>query len=259
VTVPAFSSTAVANTFSISGTISGSGGNGATVALSGASTATTTANSSGAYTFTGLANGTYAVTPSNSGFSFSPTVQTATVNGANVTVPAFSSTAVANTFSISGTISGSGGNGATVALSGASTATTSANSSGAYTFTGLANGTYTVTPSLTGFTFGPASQPVTVNGANVTALAFSSTIAVAHSATMTWTASASSVTGYNVYRGSVSGGPYSIVNTSLVTTLTYTDSTVQAGQTYFYVTTSVDSAGTESTFSNEVSGTIPTP
>jgi len=37
---------------------------------------------------------------------------------------------------------------------------------------GLANGNYTVTPSTAGFTIGPDSQVVTVNGANVTAVTF---------------------------------------------------------------------------------------
>ena len=77
------------------------------------------------------------------------------------------------TYSISGTISGSGGNGATVTLTGASTATVTADASGNYSFTGLANGSYTVTPSKPGFTFTPASQGVTVNNANVTGVNFS--------------------------------------------------------------------------------------
>ena len=156
-------------TYTISGTISGTGGNGATVTLSGPASATVTANSSGAYTFTGLTNGTYTVTPSMTGFSFSPTSQTVTVNGANVTAVNFSTV----TYTISGTISGTGGNGATVTLSGAASASVTANSSGAYTFTGMANGSYTVTPSMTGFTFTPASQAVTVSSANVTGVNFS--------------------------------------------------------------------------------------
>ena len=36
-------------------------------------------------------------------------------------------------------------------------------------------------------------------------------------------------------------------------------SSVQAGQTYFYVTTAVDGAGKESTFSNQTQAVIPTP
>ena len=47
-----------------------------------------------------------------------------------------------------------------------------ADANGNYSFTGLANGSYTVTPSKTGYTFSPANQSVTVNGANVTAVNF---------------------------------------------------------------------------------------
>ena len=82
---------------------------------------------------------------------------------------------------------------------------------------------------------------------------------VSHSVTLNWTASISTVTGYNVYRSTVSGGPYTKLNSTLVTTTQYTDSTVQAGQTYYYVITSVDSSNVESTYSNQVSATIPTP
>jgi len=39
----------------------------------------------------------------------------------------------------------------------------------------------------------------------------------------------------------------------------FTDSSVQAGQTYFYTVTAVDSVGTESARSNEVQATVPTP
>ena len=74
-----------AKTFSLSGNITPSSvGNGTTVALSGPASATTTGNSSGAYIFSGLANGTYAVTPSRSGYSFSPSVQSVSINGADV-------------------------------------------------------------------------------------------------------------------------------------------------------------------------------
>jgi hypothetical protein len=76
--------------------------------------------------------------------------------------------------SISGVISGTGGNGATVALSGAATANVTADGSGNYTFTGLANGAYTVTPSKSGFTFNPTSQNVTLNNLNVSMVNFTS-------------------------------------------------------------------------------------
>ena len=152
-----------ATMYTISGTISGAGGSGATVNLTGASTATVTANSSGVYSFT-VVNGTYTVTPVKTGYVFSPTSQSVTVSNGNRTAN-FSSSA---TYTITGTISGAGGSGATVSLTGTSTATVTANSSGVYSFT-VVNGTYTVTPTKTGYTFTPASQSVTVSGASKTA------------------------------------------------------------------------------------------
>jgi Abnormal spindle-like microcephaly-assoc'd, ASPM-SPD-2-Hydin/Protein of unknown function (DUF1573) len=78
-----------------------------------------------------------------------------------------------------------------------------------------------------------------------------------HSVNLTWTASTSTVSGYNVYRSTVSGSAYTKINSSLVTALNYTDSTVQNGTTYYYVTTAVDSSGTESVYSNLASAIIP--
>src|ERR1700730_3420913 len=61
-------------TFNVSGPISpAGGGNGTTVALSGATAMSTMASGSGAYSFVGLADGTYTVTPSRTGYTFSPT------------------------------------------------------------------------------------------------------------------------------------------------------------------------------------------
>lgn len=80
-----------------------------------------------------------------------------------------------------------------------------------------------------------------------------------HSTSLSWTDGDTGVTGYNVYRGTVSGGPYSKINSALDPTPAYTDSSVQAGQTYYYVTTAVDSTGAESGYSNEAQAVIPTP
>jgi hypothetical protein len=245
--------------YTISGTISPSaGGSGATVTLSGAGSATATANSSGAYTFSGLANGTYAVTPSKSGYTFSPTSQNATVNGANVTGISFTATAQA-TYSISGTITPTaGGSGASVALTGPAAANTTTNSSGNYTFTGLANGTYTVTPSNSGYTFTPANQSVTISNANQTGVNFTATVTQSHTVALSWIASTTTtVTGYNVYRSTTNGSGYVKITSSPVTLLAYTDSTVANGITYYYVTTAVDSGGLESSFSNQATAVIP--
>jgi fibronectin type 3 domain-containing protein len=79
-----------------------------------------------------------------------------------------------------------------------------------------------------------------------------------HTVGLTWTASVSTdVVGYNIYRGSVSGGPYSILDAAPVASDAYSDSTVQSGQTYFYVVRSVDNTGTESANSSQVQAVIP--
>ncbi|MEP6754694.1 MAG: DUF4082 domain-containing protein, partial [Chthonomonadales bacterium] len=157
---------ASAQTFTLSGTISGTGGSGATVSLSGVATATTTADTTGSYSFAGLANGSYTVAPTKSGFTITPSSQPVTISGANATA---NFAAVAQTFTLSGIISGAGGSGATVSLSGAATATTTADTTGSYSFAGLVNGSYTVAPTKSGFIITPSSQPVTISGTNATA------------------------------------------------------------------------------------------
>jgi hypothetical protein len=148
------------------------GGAGTTVKLSGASSATTTADANGNYSFAGLANGSYTVTPSNTGFTFSPPNQSVTINGANQIGINFAAQAPSS-WSISGTVSPtSGGTGTTVTLSGASNGTTVTDANGNYLFNGLANGSYTVTPSKTGLTFSPGNQAVTISGANRTGVNF---------------------------------------------------------------------------------------
>jgi len=83
-------------TYSISGTVTNSSGVGINgVNISNGSTSTTT-SSSGAFTLANLANATYTITPSLSGYSFSPVNRSVTVNGANVTAQNFTGTAVSN-------------------------------------------------------------------------------------------------------------------------------------------------------------------
>ena len=60
-----------------------------------------------------------------------------------------------------------------------------------------------------------------------------------------------------MYRSQASGVGYVKVNLSPVVGLSYTDTTVASGQTYYYVTTAVDSGGDESTFSEEIQMVIP--
>jgi hypothetical protein len=79
-----------------------------------------------------------------------------------------------------------------------------------------------------------------------------------HSVNLFWD-TMSGVVGYDIYRGNQSGGPYSKINPVLNSGTSYSDNSVQAGQNYYYVTTAVDSTGTQSKFSNETHAGIPTP
>jgi hypothetical protein len=116
----------------------------------------------------------------------------------------------------------------------------------------------TFAPSATGLI--PGSVTVTSNATNSPAsitLSGTGVQPVAHSVTLAWTASTSTVSGYNVYKSSVSGGPYTKLNSTPIAATTYVDTAVQASQTYYYVVTSVDSSGVESANSAEVSATVP--
>ncbi len=78
-----------------------------------------------------------------------------------------------------------------------------------------------------------------------------------HSVTLAWNATTSAVAGYNVYRSEVSGGPYTKINSSIVAADSYVDSSVQGGLIYYYVVTSVTSAGVDSVDSTQVSAAVP--
>ncbi len=83
-----------------------------------------------------------------------------------------------------------------------------------------------------------------------------------HSVQLSWTAplpgtDTNALADYNCYRAGVTGGPYQLVLSVPVSVTSCTDTTVQAGLTYFYVVRAVDSVGTQSVNSNQVSATIP--
>jgi hypothetical protein len=143
-------------------------------------------------------------------------------------------------------VSGAGysitGGGAPVTLSPSQTLTLTASFSP--TVIGSVNGSISIVSNANG---SPAS--VSLSGTGVAP--------VQHSVALTWNASTSTVSGYNVYRSTVSGSGYTKLNSSLVSGLAYTDSTVQNGLTYYYVTTAVDASRNESVNSNEVSAVIP--
>jgi fibronectin type 3 domain-containing protein len=102
----------------------------------------------------------------------------------------------------------------------------------------------TVTSNATG---SPATITLTGTGAQPSS----------HTVALSWNASTSNVTGYNVYRSTTSGAGYLRITTSPLTSLTYVDDTVLSATTYFYVTTAIDENGIESASSNEAQAAIP--
>jgi hypothetical protein len=138
-----------------------------------------------------------------------------------------------------------------------------------FTASGISNGQI-ITPGQVvtlSVTFAPAATgsvtgnvTVTSNASNSpTSISLSGSGVLAHTATLNWIASTSTVIGYNIYRGTASGGPYSLVNSSPIATTQYVDSGVLAGQTYYYVATAVASGNVESTYSNQVTAVVPAP
>jgi|ERR1019366_6882632 hypothetical protein len=78
-----------------------------------------------------------------------------------------------------------------------------------------------------------------------------------HYVSLSWKAAGGTPVGYNVFRGTSSGGPYEIINTALEASTNYTDNTVVAGTTYYYVASAVNAQGEESAYSNIVKAAIP--
>jgi fibronectin type 3 domain-containing protein len=79
-----------------------------------------------------------------------------------------------------------------------------------------------------------------------------------HFVTISWIASKSPVAGYYVYREWQYSGPVRLTP-KIVEGTQYVDGTVQAGRTYSYYVTSVDSKGLESKPSEKIWATMPTP
>ena len=141
------------------------------------------------------------------------------------------------------------------------------NSSVNWLVSGLQGGNSSVgTITSSGLYTAPATAPsasviVTAQSGAVPGSSASASVSVtqpvSHSVNLTWNASTSSVAGYNIYRGTQPAGPYSKLNPMLETATVYTDSSVASGQTYYYLTTAVNSSGAESGYSNVAQVSIP--
>lgn len=260
----------LSNTGSASVTISQATASGAGFSLSGLNVPATV-NAAGNISFTiafapttgGSVSGSIQITSNASnpslmislgGFGTSPTPMLSS-NPASVT---FGDVAAGQSTSSSVTVTNTGSSTVTITqVTGPGTP---------YTVSGItANQTIGAEQSATlNVKFSPTTTGSFTSNATITSTATNSpmTIAVAggsHSVSLSWTASTSTVVGYNVYRTTVSGGPYTLVNPSLVAGTTYTDLGIASGQTYYYVVTAVNSSGSESVYSNQASASVPTP
>jgi Abnormal spindle-like microcephaly-assoc'd, ASPM-SPD-2-Hydin len=115
----------------------------------------------------------------------------------------------------------------------------------------------TFTPSTNGAASGSVS--VSSNATNSPAkigLTGTGVTPIVHSVSLSWSDGDTTVTGYNAYVASVSGGPYSRLTSSPIAGTSYVDSSVQSGRTYYYVVTALDSTNQESTYSSEIAAIV---
>lgn len=215
-------------------------------------------------TGTGSASGTLSVTPASGGSAVSAaltgkgtaagalSLSPATLNFGNVSVGKSSSTPV--TLSASGssvTVKSATLNSSEFSLSGVSFPLTIAAGK---------SSTFDVVfgPQSSGAATGKISFASTAN-APAEAVSGTGVAGAQHQVVLSWADNSSKVEGYNVYRGTASGGPYARINGSLDAATNYTDGTVLGGTTYYYATTAVGTDGIESSYSNQVKVAIPSP
>jgi len=144
---------------------SGSGAEGVTITLSGDATGEATTDEFGYYQLTGLSDGNYILTPSLGAWTFDPPSRDVIISGADPPPQDFVGTRPS--YTVSGTVLSAGGSamgGVTMSLTGYPP--TATDGSGVFQFT-VYDGSYTLTPTLSGWTFTPASRQVNVSGADV--------------------------------------------------------------------------------------------
>jgi hypothetical protein len=97
------------------------------------------------------------------------------------------------------------------------------------------------------------------NGGNVSVALSGTGTSASHQIVLTWnapTGSGDPIAGYDIYRSTGSGSAQ-LINSSIDSQTTYTDTSVTSGTTYTYYVTSVDQSGVQSTPSNSVTVSVP--
>jgi len=185
------------------------------------------------------------------------------VLAANPASFAFGSVNVGSTSSQSISISNTGGSNVTVSnvsVSGAG-----------FNATGLPVGTVLIPgqSATVNVTFTPGGATAVTGGFTVTSNASNVTDTIAfsgmgtqppptvYSVNLSWAPSSTpGITGYDLYRGTVMGGPYTLLTTVSPTSESYVDATAQTGQTYYYVVTSIGANGVQSSYSNVATAVV---
>ena len=128
-------------------------------------------------------------------------------------------------------------------------------------------GNTTIAPGQTAslnVTFAPAATGSVAGGVTIASNAGSISITLAgsggqlssHTVALNWDPSTSDVIGYYVYR-MLPDGTYAKINTAPLVLTEFTDTSVQSGQMYTYVVTSVDADNVESDYSDVAIAVIP--
>lgn len=183
----------------------------------------------------------------------------------------------ANTYKISGTITHGGAAfaGVSVTLAGTGATTTATDGNGSYSFIGALDGGYTLTPAKPGYAFTPPSQPVTVNGANLTATTFvasadaapaapsglSATAGSASQINLAWVDNSNNETGYTIERKIGSGGTYAQIGAAAADAIAYSDTNISSSTSYYYRVRASNETG-DSGYSAEAvytTAAVPTP
>jgi hypothetical protein len=115
------------------------------------------------------------------------------------------------------------------------------------------------TPQSSGVASGNISIGSNANAPIVETLMGSGAASSGHAVKLRWNPSTSSVAGYNVYRSSKSGGPYSKINPTPSVSTSFVDTSVQGGMTYYYVSAAITPDGKLSKYSNQLQAVVPSP
>lgn len=206
-----------------------------TVSLSGSGSGSYTTGTNGYYEFS-VGTGTFKVTPTKTGWGFTPTEKNYTDITSDQSNQNFTGSAT-NTYYIDGYVK-SGEEavaGVTLTLSGDVYITTTTNASGYYKFANLAQGNYNLTPSFSGWVFTPAKYSYSDLFSNKTAQDFTAAENKGNIAGTVRSSTGAYVSGASVDVWGWSAGGYAWGSTVTANNGHYTLSNLPAATSAYYV------------------------